>query len=151
MLELLSRNAKFIIAALMLAGCTYFGYSTGYDKADIQWKETIHEEYITKQQANANTQSALNEISKGYQEDLSQGEADARGRVDAVHKSGKRLRVKLNLTESQLRQCGFELDGKAELHRETSEALIRITQDADKHVLALQNTIRALQGKEVTR
>lgn len=149
MLELLSRNAKFIIAALMLAGCTYLGYSTGYDKADLKWKEVVHNEYVTKEQANKRTQSALNEVSKGYQEDLASNEANAAGVIDGLNASNKRLRVKLASTGTTEGDRRCFPDGKAELHRETSEALIRITLDADAHVKALQDTVRALQGKEV--
>ena len=148
MLEFLKQNAKFIMIAATLAASAYLGYSNGYDKADSKWKETVHNEYIKQSDANRITQEKLNDISGDYQEELAQGETDAARRVDAVYQSGKRMRVKLNLTEAQLSHCGFELDGKAELHRETSEALIRITQDADKHVEALQKTVRALQGKE---
>lgn len=149
MLGILSRNAKFIIVAAVMAACTYLGYSSGYQSADTKWKETVHADYIAKQEANRITQEALNDISREHQEELAKGQADAASTVDALERTGVRLRVKLKDTGSQLGECRRESDGKAELHRETSEALIRITQDADKHVSALQKTVMALQGKEV--
>lgn len=148
MLDILSRNAKFIIVALMLAGCTWLGFINGKTHERLKWQEEIQNEYVKKDTANRDAQGKLNDISTDYQKQLRDSERSAADAVTRITANGTRLRVKLNATSAQLRECGLLADGKAELHRETSEALIRITQDADAHVEALQGTIRTLQGKE---
>ncbi|BBA26463.1 Rz-like spanin [Pectobacterium phage PPWS4] len=143
--------AVIVVAILGLTG--YFAYTSGYDKADRKWKDVVQEQYITKQKANQITQEALNEISKGYQEDIAASKADADRLVNGLRESNKRLSIRIKSTtgtQSSDGRCIF--DGRAELHESTASSLIGVTLRADAHVKALQDTVRALQGqpKEVT-
>ncbi|APU03067.1 Rz-like spanin [Pectobacterium phage PP81] len=138
--------ALIVVAVLGLTG--YFSYTSGYDKADRKWKDTIQEQYITKQKANKITQEALNEVSKGYQEDIAASKADADRIISGLRSDNKRLSVKIKSTtgtQSSDGRCIF--DGRAELHESTASNLIGVTLRADAHVKALQDTVRALQGQ----
>lgn len=144
MLELLKKLVPVGIAAALFMG----GWQLGHDAADSTWKEKVNNEYITKVQASSATQRELSELSASYQAKLAASEKNAARTLDDVRSSGERLRVKLKAAERQLDGNGrCVIDGKAELDDETAKSLIRITQDGDAQIEALQETIRKLQNK----
>lgn len=145
MLSFLRRAAPWFIAGAIFIG----GYQLGHSTADNKWKEVIHSEYIKKQVATQQTQQAINKISKEYQDDLAALEGSTDRVIADLHNDGVRLRVKLKSTERQLKDNGGCLiDARAELDEEFSRRLIRVTQEGDLWIKALQDTIRELQNEK---
>ncbi len=137
---------KYLKIALILA-LFAGGYETGRQQADHKWKEKISNEYITKVEAGRSTQRQVSIVSADYQAKLAKSKEDARGTVDALRSDNKRLRVKVKASSGPTgSNSGCVTDGKAELDDSTAESLIRITQDGDKQIEALQETIKKLQG-----
>lgn len=92
-------------------------------------------------------QAKLNETATQWVKDKARIPSTASGIVDRLAESDVRLRVKLadaTVAEVQGYNRG-RADGTAEIHRETAEALIAITAEADATVSALQAVV-----KEVT-
>lgn len=144
MLELLKKMLPWFLAGLLVT----LGYTTGADRMDAKWKQEVHNEYIKKADANRLLQTSLSNISDRYQADLASVKDDAARTVDDVHRDNKRLRVKLKAaTDSAGSQCGREPDGYAELDDQFAGEIIQVTDRGDKWIKALQDTIRALQGK----
>lgn len=143
MLKYLKAAAPVVLVLALFAG----GYETGRKQADSKWEAKINHEYITKVEAGRNTQRQVSIVSTDYQAKLAKSEEDARGTLDALRSDNKRLRVKVKSTSGTVSgDSGCVFNGKAELDDSTAESLIRITQDGDKQIEALQETIRKLQG-----
>lgn len=146
MLEFLKKALPFLLAGLIYTA----GFYSGSVSKDTEWKEVIHNEYIQKSEARADTQRAVNEVSAKYQADLEGLEGSTDRIIADLRSDNKRLRVSIKPTTGQLQGDGRCLvDGSVELHEATARSLITITQKADLKEKALQDTIRKLQGKEV--
>lgn len=136
-----------MVVALVLGGFLY-GNSLGSSRATLKCAGEQASEVIRIQGERDAIQEKLNETSRLWAEDQARSKSTARSTVDRLRESNVRLSVKLadaTIAEVQAHNRGLT-DGRAELHRETSEALIGITQDADRQVKALQDSL-----KEVTR
>lgn len=125
-------------------------YKYGYDRCNIKWNKRIINEYITRQEATQKAQEQINQISKDYQEKLSEIEGSTDRIINDLRISDKRLRVKLSdsYARKQKDNCGCILNGKAELDQEFSRRIIGITKKGDLWIEALQNTIRQMQDQQ---
>lgn len=136
---------RYAIIAAFALGIT-LAYNHGYDKANTKWEQEVHNEYVKKVEATADKQTAINEISRQYQEDLEALEGSTDRVINDLRNDGKRLRVKLSATTRELQDNGGCLvDGRAELDEEFSKRLIGVTQRGDAWIKALQNTIKEMQ------
>lgn len=144
MLQLLKKSFSWMLVILLVTVC----YNQGYKAADAKWTKEVHNEYVKRADANRLLQTSLSNISDRYQADLASVKADAARTVDDVHRDNKRLYVKLKAaTDSAGSQCGREPDGYAELDDQFAGEVIQVTQRGDAWIKALQDTVRALQGK----
>ena len=136
-----------MVAALVLGGFLY-GNSHGSSTATLKCAGEQASEVTRIQGERDAIQAKLNETAKAWAEDQKRSKGTAASTVDRLTESNVRLSVKLadaTVAEVQAHNRGLA-DGRAELHRETAEALIGITQDADRQVKALQESL-----KEVTQ
>lgn len=142
-------TALKILLVLGAALSIYFmGLKDGKHVATLKCAGEQSSELIRIQGERDDIQAKLNETARKWAEDQKRSQSAATITVDRLTESGVRLRVKLADATVEAVQ-GYnrgKSDGRAELHRETSEALIGITQDADRHVKALQDSL-----KEVTQ
>lgn len=143
------KNLKsYVIIAAFALGIT-LAYNHGYDKANTKWEQEVHNEYVKKVKATEDKQTAINEISRQYQEDLAALEGSTDRVINDLRNDGKRLRVKLSATTRELQDNGGCLvDGRAELDEEFSKRLIGVTQRGDAWIRALQDTIKEMQTKK---
>lgn len=145
MIESVKKAAVVLLAVLSVY---WMGYFKG-EQAEQARAHTAHLEDIKRlEEERDGLQAEVTKIAREWAESKEGSESAARSTADRLAESDVRLRVKLaDAKRSEVEGYNRGLaDGKAELHRETAEALIRITQDADRQVEALQKTI-----KEVTR
>lgn len=144
MLEFAKRALPWLIAALLFAA----GWNLGSADKDTEWKEVVQNEYIKKQEATKATQKEVSRISTNYQETIAGLEGSTDRVIADLRRDNTRLRVRIKDTTGTLSSDGRCIfNGRAELHEATSKSLIGITQAADAHVKALQETIRELQGE----
>lgn len=135
---------KILLVLGAVLSIYFMGLKDGKHVATLKCAGEQSSEIVRIQGERDEIQAKLNETAKNWAEDQARSEGTARGTVDRLTESNVRLRVKLADATIEAVQ-GYnrgQSDGKAELHRETSEALIRITQDADRQVEALQDTLR---------
>ncbi|AWH14585.1 endopeptidase [Pseudomonas phage 22PfluR64PP] len=135
-----------VLGAVLAFG--WFAREDGKDVATLKCAGEHSSELLRIQGERDEIQAKLNSTAKAWAEDQARSKSIASGTVDRLAQSDVRLRVKLADATIEAVQ-GYnrgKSDGRAELHRETSEALIGITQDADRHVKALQESL-----KEVTQ
>lgn len=141
-----------VLKALVVLGAVLSVYWMGVLKGEQNGATKALNDHVVElrriEKERDDVQAELNQTARNWAEDQARSESTARSLADRLAESGIRLRVKTaDATRAEVEGYNRGVsDGKAELHRETSEALIRITQDADRHVQALQDTI-----KEVTR
>lgn len=148
MLELLKRLAPAIVLVLAFS----FGMYVGSVTKDNEWKEEVHNEYVTKNEARASTQREVDAVSKKYQEDYAALEGSTDGIIDGLSRDNKRLRANACATGSARGSNGrCESYVSVELHESTVKSLVRITESADLKEKALQDTIRKLQNKQKER
>ena len=148
MLELLKRLAPAIVLVLAFS----FGMYVGSVAKDNEWKEEVHNEYVTKNEARASTQREVDAVSKKYQEDYAALEGSTDGIIDGLSRDNKRLRANACAPGSARGSNGrCESYVSVELHESTVKSLVRITESADLKEKALQDTIRKLQNKQKER
>ena len=148
MLELLKRLAPAIVLVLAFS----FGMYVGSVTKDNEWKEEVHNEYVTKNEARASTQREVDAISKKYQEDYAALEGSTDGVINELSRDNKRLRANACAPGSARGSNGrCESYVSVELHESTVKSLVRITESADLKEKALQDTIRKLQNKQKER
>ena len=144
MLELLKRLAPAIVLVLAFS----FGMYVGSVTKDNEWKEEVHNEYVTKNEARASTQREVDSVSKKYQEDYAALEGSTDGVINELSRDNKRLRANACSPGSARGSNGrCESYVSVELHESTVKSLVRITESADLKEKALQDTIRKLQNK----
>lgn len=112
-----------------------------YTQQELKEVQDAYTELTAKRQA---LQQELRVSTQVYLEALKINEDTAADTISKHLSDNKRLRVRLS--DSRAECSGSSSDRpdayvRADIHRETAEALIRITQDADSHVKALQATI----------
>lgn len=145
MLELLKRLAPAIVLVLAFS----FGMYVGSVTKDNEWKEEVHNEYVTKNEARASTQREVDAVSKKYQEDYAALEGSTDGIIDGLSRDNKRLRANACAPGSARGSNGrCESYVSVELHESTVKSLVRITESADLKEKALQDTIRKLQKEK---
>lgn len=148
MLELLKRLAPAIVLVLAFS----FGMYVGSVTKDNEWKEEVHNEYVTKNEARASTQREVDAVSKKYQEDYAALEGSTDGFINELSRDNKRLRANACAPGSARGSNGrCESYVSVELHESTVKSLVRITESADLKEKALQDTIRKLQNKQKER
>ena len=148
MLELLKRLAPAIVLVLTFS----FGMYVGSVTKDNEWKEEVHNEYVTKNEARASTQREVDAVSKKYQEDYAALEGSTDGVINELSRDNKRLRANACAPGSARGSNGrCESYVSVELHESTVKSLVRITESADLKEKALQDTIRKLQNKHKER
>lgn len=133
---------------VLLAGALFgYGWHSGAEHMDKQWQEEVRSEYIKKSKAREETQSAVDAISREYQERLLALESSSDKLVADLRGDNKRLRVRIKSLSSTAAQgaCGRESDGRAELDDRDAKRILAVTQKADAWIKALQKTIRELQ------
>lgn len=145
------KNLKiYAIAVAFTLGMT-LAYNHGYNKANTKWEQEVQNEYIRRVEATASTQRAINEISSKYQEDLAALEGSTDRIITDLRSDNKRLRVRIKATGTSDGQCRREPDGRAELDERDAKRILTVTQRGDAWIRALQDTIRELQRKQMTK
>lgn len=145
MLEITKKIVPWLWTIMVFA----LGWHYGSQRTDANWKEVVHNEYIQKSEARADTQRAVNEVSAKYQADLEGLEGSTDRIIADLRGDNKRLRVSIKPTSTTAGpdgRCIF--DGKAELDEATARRLIGITKKGDLQIEALQDIIRKLQGEK---
>lgn len=145
MLSLIKTTLPWVLAALLFG----YGWTMGSNSRNQEWKELIHNEYVSRVEATRNTQEAVDLVSQQYQEDLEALEGSTDRVINDLRSSNKRLYVKLKASPSRDSNgvSGCIPNGKAELDDSTTRDLIGITQRGDAWIKALQNTIIELQRR----
>lgn len=144
MLQFLKRAAPWFFAALLFAS----GWNMGSNSKDAEWKEVVHNEYVTRVEATRSTQAAVDKVSAKYQEDLAALEGSTDRIIADLHRDNKRLRVRIKTTGSTQSVSRCESDGRAELDDRDAKRILAVTQKGDAWIKALQNTIRELQKEK---
>ncbi|AWD92525.1 endopeptidase Rz [Pectobacterium phage Jarilo] len=142
----MSFNLKTLFPFIMAALIYGAGYFSGYTTTDNKWKEVVHNEYVLKQEATAAVQRQVDDVSKRYQQTLSEVEGSTDRIISDLNADNKRLRVKVKSTGDLTGDRRCFPDGKAELDESTAKRLIGITQRGDAQIEVLQETIRKLKG-----
>lgn len=132
---------------VILAGALFgYGWHSGAESMDTKWKEEVRREYVKKSKATAETQAAVDRISKDYQARLMALESSTDKLVTDLRGDNKRLRVRVKqLSATAEGTCRCEPDGRAELDDRDAKRILAVTQKADAWIRALQETIRKLQ------
>lgn len=144
MLQFLRSALPWVVAGALFTGGWHLG--TTHERAN--WKEVIHEQYVTRVSATQETQREVNRVSKEYQEELAALEGSTDRMLDDLRGSNKRLRVQVkNLTGRPSGDGRCEFTGRAELDETTSRRLIGITQKGDAQIKALIKTVKELKGE----
>lgn len=145
--------AKYLWAVVLAwaLGTAWLVDSLVHNRADLrvtqqELKEVqnAHTELTAKRQA---LQQELRVSTQVYLEALKINEDTAADTISKHLSDNKRLRVRLSDSRAECSgssSVGSDAYVRADIHRETAEALIRITQDADSHVKALQDTVKLL-------
>lgn len=144
MLQLLKRAVPWLVAASLFAS----GWYMGSDSKDAEWKEVIHNEYVTRVEATRSAQAAVDKISAKYQEDLAALEGSTDRIISDLRSDNKRLRVRIKTTGSTQGISRCESDGRAELDDRDAKRILAVTQKGDAWIKALQDTIRELQKEK---
>lgn len=152
-----------VLSVAALTGSYQIGKAIGSANEKATQQEVLKNDYIKKSEAaikqhNA-VQSALDAIGKKHADDMAGLEGSSDSIIAGLNADNKRLRVKLKNTTgatSGSGQCVPTVDGKAELDDSTSKRLIGITEQGDRWIENLQDTVRVLQSrleatKEVTK
>ncbi|QEQ94704.1 putative spanin inner membrane subunit [Erwinia phage pEp_SNUABM_10] len=141
MLQLLKRALPWALIILL----TVLSYRQGYNAADAQWKQEVHNEYVNKDTARKETQRELNELSAKYQADYAALEGSTDRIIADLQRDKRGLYVRIKAASGTTGPDGRCLvDGPVELHESTSKALIELTQKADLKERTLQEVIRKL-------
>lgn len=144
---------QYALKFLLVLGCVlsiyFMGLKDGVHKEYTRLTELHQTETKRLKEARDEVQSKLDGIAKRHAEDAQRSESLAAGTVAELRDRGIRLSVKLANTKREAVEAYNRglTDGRAELHPETAEALVRITQDADRHVKALQETLREVTNE----
>lgn len=137
---------KFLLVLGAVLSIYFMGLKDGKHSATLKCAGEYSSELLRIQGERDEIQAELDQTARNWAEDQARSESLAASTVDRLAESHVRLRVKLadaTIESVQAYNRGVH-DGTAELHRETSEALVRITQDADRQVTALQDSLRAV-------
>lgn len=136
---------------LVLAGLGLV-YAKGHSDATDSMTLKIQEDQLTAarllEEERATTQRTLADLSKNWQAHLATSKASANRTIDDLRGNGVRLSVALSdATVRCVTGDGRSLsNGRAELHKDTSEFLIGEAQRADAQVTYLQGVVKTLQG-----
>lgn len=133
-----------MVAALLLA--YKVGVGEGVTKTTQRLTEAHRIETQRLKEARDETQSELDSTARNWALAQAESEKHAAGTVATLRRDGIRLSVQLaDRTREAVEGYNRGLtDGRAELHPATAEALVRITEDADRQVKALQDTVKAV-------
>lgn len=146
-----------IVGLTLFSGGYFYGHYKGVHETTINYERSIRDADI-KREAKAKAdwnarQAELNSISRDHAVSLQELKANTDSIIDGLNQSNKRLYVKVKQLSGSGAECGPRAtDGYAELHQDTVRHLVSEAQRADRWVIDLQRTVRALQGqpKEVT-
>lgn len=145
MLELLKKALPFLLAVCLFAS----GWYIGSDRKDSEWKEVVHNEYVTKAEARKDKQASIDKVSAKYQDDLAALQGSTDRIIDDLSRDNKRLRVNVCAPGTARGLNGrCESYVSVELHESTVRSLVEITKKADLKERALQDTIRKMQNKQ---
>lgn len=148
MLQFLRSALPWVLAGALFTG----GWHLGVNHERSNWKEVVHEQYITQREATQSTQREVSRVSKEYQEEIAALEGSTDRMLADINSSNKRLRVQVrNLTGRAADNGRCEFTGRAELDETTSRRLIGITQKGDAQIKALIKTVKELQGGHYER
>ena len=138
--------AFLVFAGLGLAYAK--GHSDATDKLTLEHQAAQLAAVRQLEVERETTQRTLADISKKWQSYLSTSSASADRTIAGLRDRGIGLQVKLNdaLVSCVKRDGGQLVDGRADLHPDTSRFLVEQAQRADAQVRGLQDTVRALQG-----
>ncbi len=144
MLKLLRSALPWVLAGTLFMG----GWHLGSTHEEANWKEVIQNEYIARTAATEATQKEVNRVAQDYQDELAALEGSTDRMLADLRDNNKRLSVRIKTLTGQPKGDGrCEFDGRAELHEATAKDIIGVTQRADAHVRALQNTIKEMQNE----
>jgi hypothetical protein len=131
---------------LFTAGVFASGYHFGGSSERTEALKTLNENQQNWEAKRNELQEIITVSSKAFAERQAQAEGTANRTLADLRSGNIKLRVKLaDATIASLQSCsGAISDGRAELHPATAQALVRITQDADSQVQALQEIVRGL-------
>lgn len=145
----LTKNLLGLLCACLIALCIYLkGY---FDSDQKHLQEATQAALVFRQkqeEERAQSQKAVADISQHWQAYLNAKSEVAQGAINRLRADGVSLRVKLaDATVHSVTASGGPIpNGYAELSEDTSRFLIEQAQRADNQVIALQETVRRLQG-----
>jgi hypothetical protein len=135
-----------LAGVLFSAGLVATGWHFGASSERADALKTLNENQLTWEAKRNELQDIITVSSAAYAERQAQSEGTANRTLADLRSGNIKLRVKLaDATIASLQSCsGAIVNGRAELHPSTAQALVRITQDADSQVQALQEIVRGL-------
>lgn len=137
---------RIVLSLAVLIGAYFVGSSNGTASATLKCAGQESARILTIQGERDELQDKLNASARKWAEDKQRSEGNAARTVNDLRSNGISLSVKLadaTVASVEAHNRGLA-DGRAELHQETAEALIAITQDADATVHALQEQLLIL-------
>ncbi|BAO20714.1 Rz-like spanin [Pseudomonas phage PPpW-4] len=142
--------SDFLIRVGAFLAALFISYQLGVSEGTAETTQRLAESHRIETQrlkeARDETQSELDATARNWAAAAAESEKHAAGTVATLRRDGIRLSVQLadRTIESVEGYNRGLADGRAELHPETATALVRITEDADRQVKALQETVRAV-------
>lgn len=140
------------IWATILIGVVICSYYKGYHVASTKWKNKIQDSYIKIIDSKLVKQQEIEKISFKYQKEINNLEKKAKDIVTNLNAKHKRMCVAVSIPRNTLNKkttrntdiSKSSFNGKAYLDEETARSLIKIAEEGDAHIEALQNIIKEL-------
>ena len=141
-MELAKRLIVGAFFALLVMSVYNKGYESGYNKKQVEVIK-LEQEYAKKlSETNLEAQRRLDEVSRGYQQELQDLQVSTSATIDKLSADNKRLYVRIKSTSDSKCTHRPEPSYRAELDEGTTRKLIEITKRGDAWIRALQDTIK---------
>ena len=141
-MELAKRLIVGAFFALLVMSVYNKGYESGYNKKQVEVIK-LEQEYAKKlSETNLEAQRRLDEVSRGYQQELQDLQVSTSATINKLSADNKRLYVRIKSTSDAKCSHRPESSYRAELDEGTTRKLIAITKRGDAWIKALQDTIK---------
>ena len=141
-MELAKRLIVGAFFALLVMSVYNKGYESGYNKKQVEVIK-LEQEYAKKlSETNLEAQRRLDEVSRGYQQELQDLQVSTSATINKLSADNKRLYVRIKSTSDSKCSHRPESSYRAELDEGTTRKLIAITKRGDAWIKALQDTIK---------
>ena len=141
-MELTKRLIIGAFFALLVISIYNKGHESGYNKRQVEVIK-LEQEYVKKLDLlNVVAQRRLDEVSRGYQQELQDLQTSTSNIIDKLNSDNKRLYVRIKSTSNSNCSHRPESSYRAELDEATTRKLIEITKRGDAWIKALQDTLK---------